>query len=555
MRPLEFLNQFPLAGVMLVVALGYLMGRLSVRGVTLGAPGFTLALALIAGHWGLDYRSLYKSMASPITLGSFGVALFIYSIGYEAGPRFFSSLRSQNGWKYISVGVVVTVTGTLLALGLAPVLNLDAPMCAGALAAALTAAPTYATASSAMATGALTYSPIMAVVFALCYPIGFIGQGLIIQLGPRVLRQNLSRGAAVDLEAVDKSGRTIMLKKRGKADLFTRSYVVTQPEIIGKPLRELRLSEKTGVVLSFVVKGDEVIVPDGNTVLEQSQFVMASGTVEELNKFERMVGEEVYRREHFDKLPPARRVVVLNSAAIGMPLARLNLVREHKCLITKIERAEEIIDPTGNVALQRDDIIEIVGAPDDVRAVTPKIGRFERASFETDIAVFAGGMFAGLLLGGLKIGGWTLGNAAGLLIAGIVIGRFQQFGPFSAHVPRAARALMRDLGLLLYLAETGIRAGPALSKGMGETLAPAMLATVLIMLGAAASGVIVATGIFRLRPVEIWGSLSGGMTSTALPIVKRMADSNEPSISFAAAFAGASLLLPFAGQIVVAVLR
>ena len=169
-------------------------------------------------------------------------------------------------------------------------------------------------------------------------------------------------------------------------------------------------------------------------------------------------------------MPSPRRVVVLASDAAGKTLAELDLARRCDCLVVGIERGDVHIEPSAGARVQRGDVLEVVGRRGDVRDAAARLGRLERPSYETDIGVYAGGIFLGLLIGrlGLDVFGvdFSIGVAGGLLVSGILLGRVRRFGPFHTHVPRAARQLVRDLGILLFVAETGVRAGGSSLAGL-----------------------------------------------------------------------------------------
>ena len=175
-------------------------------------------------------------------------------------------------------------------------------------------------------------------------------------------------------------------------------------------------------------------------------------------------------------MPSPRRVVVLASDAAGKTLAELDLARRCDCLVVGIERGEVHIEPSAGAHVQRGDVLEVVGRRGDVREAAALLGRLERPSYETDIGVYAGGIFLGLLIGrlGLDVFGvdFSFGVAGGLLVSGILLGRVRRFGPFHTHVPRAARQLVRDLGILLFVAETGVRAGGSSLAGLEGRLVP-----------------------------------------------------------------------------------
>ena len=535
------LNSIPLAGLMLVVTLGFLLGRLSWRGMSLGPAGGTMGVAIALGALGLSFQQLYSSTDPRITVGGFGFALFIYSVGFEAGPRFVDSLRGGRGWHFPFIGALVTVLALVLALLCGWLLGLGPSATAGLLAGALTSAPTYAAAVEVAADRTT-----LAVAFAITFPAGLVGMVVMAQFLPRWMGDDLAAGTTTVEEAEGAERHSPKLQ---------RAFAVERKAVIGKPLAELDLVRRTGCIVTRLHRGGRVTVPDRDTVLAFGDHVMARGRFKQLERFEQLVGPEVYDDDLRRRMPSPRAIQLTRASAAGKTLRELELFRQHRSLVTSVQRQDEEIEPVADLVLERGDVVLVAGQRDDVRAVARLLGRFERSSYETDIAIYAGGILLGLLLGRLHLG-WLgfdlrLGSAGGLLITGVLLGRFRRIGPFSAHVPIAARQLVRDLGILLFIAETGVTAGGSPLAGIQglvwQTLACGLLVTVVPVLGALAVGRYLA-----MRPVDAWGSLCGGMTSSsALAAIRATADSSEPTVSYAASYAVASVLATLAGQVVV----
>ncbi len=541
-QAIHYLSSIPLAGLMLVVTLGFLLGRLEWRGMSLGPAGGTMGVAILLGAAGLSFRQLYSTSDPRITVGVFGFALFIYSVGFEAGPRFIDALRGGKGWHFPFIGTVVNV----LALGLAVIcgrlLGLGESATAGLLAGALTSAPTYAAAVEVADDRAT-----LAVAFAITFPAGLVGLVVIAQFLPRLMGDDLAAGTTSHEEAEASERHNPNLQ---------RAFTVENDAVIGTPLAELDLIGRTGCIVTRHHRGGQVTVPDRDTRFNRGDHLMARGHLEQLRRFERLVGPEVYDQDLRRSLPSPRTIQLTRAVAAGKTLRRLELFRQHRCLVTGVQRQGEDIEPSADLVLERGDVVLVSGRRDDVRAVARLLGRFERSSYETDIAIYAGGILLGLLIGRLHLG-WRgfdlrLGYAGGLLLAGLLLGRFRRIGPFSAHVPVAARQLVRDLGILLFIAETGVTAGGSSLAGIRglvwETLACGLLVTAVPALGAVAVG----RYLLAMRPVDAWGSVCGGMTSSsALAAIRAAADSSEPTVSYAASYAVASVLATLAGQVVV----
>jgi len=535
---LDSLNQVPLAGVMLTVALGFLAGRVQWRGIGLGPAGGTLLVALLLGGWGLSFSQLYASDHPRVTLGAFGFCLFIYSVGFEAGPRFFAVLRGGSGWRIALVATVVNVVALALALLLGNLLDLGGPITAGMLSGALTSAPTYAAAAEA----SRDLAP-LAVSFAITYPFGLVGVVLMVQFMPRFMRDDL----AADVDEVEDPATPV------RSAELVRVFDVQNDEVIEKTLADLDLTHRTGCTITRVHRGDRVTLPDAETTLEKNDHVMVQGRLDELQAFERLVGPEVYDQELRERLAAPRAIHVTSKAVTGKPLSELDLIRRFHSIIVRVERNDIALEADADLILERDDIAMVSGPRREVRQVAELLGRFERSSQETDIAVYAGGILLGLLLGNVhwEFGAldFRLGFATGLLFVGVLLGRFRRIGPITTHVPPAARQLVRDLGILLFVAETGVRAGNSSWTGVpllavaGGAAITAITVVVSVLFG---------RFVLKMRPVQVWGSVCGGLTSSAaLTAIRRAADSNEPAIPYATAYAVASVLATLAGQAVV----
>lgn len=541
---IEWLNSVPLAGLTLVVALGFTLGRRSIRGLALGPAGGTLLVALLLGWLGLDLDHMYGD-DPQLTIGDFGFALFIYSVGFEAGPRFFSALLGGPGWRFVVLAILVNSFALLVAVGCGLWFSLGDSVTAGVLSGALTSPPTYAAAEAVCSDPAA-----LSVVFALTYPIGLSGLVLLIEVLPRMLGTDLREVTTKEQE-----------RQKIQGVEMTRAFVVKNEDVIGRTLKELDLSHRSGCWITAVHRGAEIDPPRADTELLAGDHLMVRGRLEELQAFAAIVGPEVYDEELRARMPSPRRIVVLTSDGVGKTLRELGLPQQHRCMVSGVQRGEVFLEPHADLAIERGDVLQIVGRRDQIRDAAEKLGRLEKPTAETDIAVYAGGIFLGLMVAQLSIslGSFVLtpGVAGGLLLMGLLLGRFRRLGPLRTHVPLAARQLVRDLGILMFVAETGVRAGQSSFEPMRGVLGPAMLAGFITMAIPVILTVLCARFAFRKMPAaHVWGSIGGGMTSSAsLVAIRRAADSDEPAIPYAAAYAVASVLVTMAGQLIVLIMR
>jgi putative transport protein len=537
----------PLAALMIVIAAGFTLGRVRLRGLSLGPAGGTLFAGLLLGRAGLAADAAGEGRLSLVA--ALGFALFLYAVGFDAAPHFFASFRERRGWRCLGVAVAVNAVALAAAVLAGRGLGLSGSATAGLLAGALTSAPTFAAAAE------IAPEPTaLALAFALAYPLGLVGVVLAVQVLPGLLGEDLARGAASDGE-MQRLAVPHGVAERGAPEL-SRAYRVESEGALGRSLRNLRLTSATGCVIARMRRGDDVFVPTADTVLERGDRALAVGRVEELRAFERLVGPEEFDAGLAAPPHPPRRIEVRHAAVVGRPLSELGLIDRHRCVVTRIERGRLWLEPDGSVVLAPGDVLEVSGERDALRAVAREVGRFETGFRHTDVAVYAGGIALGLLVGAVRIpvAGFPvgLGFAGGLLVAGLVLGSRPRIGPLRTHVPFEARQLVRDLGILLFVGEAGLRAGGRLAATGLDDAVPIVACGALVTGLSLLLPLAFARRLLRLRPLELWGSLAGGLTSSAaLHAVREAADSNEPAISYAAAYALASVLAAVAGPLAV----
>lgn len=548
---IQHLNALPLASLMLVVAIGCGLGRISWRSIALGSAGGTMGIAVLLGVLGLDFRALYGSANPSLTVGQFGFALFIYSVGFEAGPRFFSSLFGGRGWRFVVVGLVVSVLALGLAFLCGRLFDLGGPITAGVLAGALTSPAAYGVALESVYAHPDLAGP-LGVSFALVYPIGLVGIVLLIQTIPRARGRDLAR------EAEEREGRQPWAETDLHTEFF-RTFEVTREEAMGKTLAGLDLPHRTGCYVAQIHRGELMRVVDATTVLQPGDHVLACGRPEELKALSEIVGPEIDDEDLRHRMPAPRRIIVHASDVVGRTLAEIDLARRKGCLVVSIERGDVRIESRAETHIERGDVLEVIGRHSDVQEAARALGRLERPTHETDIGVYAGGIVLGILIGVLSIDilnvHFSLGMAGGLLLSGILLGRYRRIGPFHTHVPRAARQLVRDLGILLFVAEAGVHAGGSSLAGLDAILWPmlgvGLILSILPVLGALWVG----CRILRMRSIDVWGSVSGGMTSASgLSALVRVTESNDPAVSYAASYAVASVVVTIAGRAILLLL-
>ncbi|MBQ2003164.1 MAG: transporter, partial [Bacteroidaceae bacterium] len=248
----------------LIVALGFMLGRIKVKGVSLDVSA-VIFIALLFGHYGVFI---------PKELGNFGLMLFIFTIGIQAGPGFFDSFRSK-GKTLIIITMLLIGSASLTAVALKYLCGIDTASVVGLMAGALTSTPGLAVAIDS------TASPLASIAYGIAYPFGVIGVILFVKLLPKIMR--------VDLE---KEARTLDVERKSKfPEMETCLFKVTNDAVFDKTLAELRFSNMTGAIISRMKSNGHILIPMGITKLSQNDWVQCVGTKEALSQAELLLGE------------------------------------------------------------------------------------------------------------------------------------------------------------------------------------------------------------------------------------------------------------------------
>jgi putative transport protein len=225
------------------------------------------------------------------------------------------------------------------------------------------------------------------------------------------------------------------------------------------------------------------------------------------------------------------------------------------CFVSRIQRFGVDIPLQGDIPIEAGDVLHVTGPAARLREVGEVVGHMEGATRETDLATFAIGIAAGLLIGGLSVSiagiSVGLGTAGGLLVAGLVIGYLRALHPTFGRVPEAARWIFMELGLTMFMAGVGLRAGAGIIETLAESGLALFVAGVTVTTIPVAIGYVLGRKVLSLNPVYLLGAITGSMTSGAsLSIVTGEARSSLPALGYTGAYAFANVLLTVAGSLI-----
>ena len=506
----------------LIVALGFMLGRIKIKGLSLDVSA-VIFIALLFGHFGVII---------PKELGNFGLVLFIFTIGIQAGPGFFDSFRSK-GKTLILITMLIICSACLTAVGLKYAFDIDTSSVVGLIAGALTSTPGLAVAIDS------TNSPLASIAYGIAYPFGVLGVILFVKLLPKIMR--------VDL---DKEARRLELERRsGFPELTTCIFRVTNQAVFGRTLAQINARAMTGAVISRVKHEDSILMPKANTMLLEGDYVQAVGSEEALNQFAVLVGEREEGELPLDQTQEIESLLLTKKDMINKQLGDLNLQRNFGCTVTRIRRSGIDLSPSPDLALKFGDKLMVVGEREGLRGVARLLGNNAKQLSDTDFFPIAMGIVLGVLFGKINISfsdsvSFSPGLTGGVLMVALLLSAVGKTGPILWSMSGPANQLLRQLGLLLFLAEVGTSAGKNLVATFQESglllFGVGAAITVVPMLVA----VVVGRLVFKISLLDLLGTITGGMTSTpGLAAADSMVDSNIPSVAYATVYPIAMVFL------------
>ena len=508
--------------VFLIVALGFMLGRIKIGGLSLDVSA-VIFIALAFGHWGVFI---------PKELGNFGLVLFIFTIGLQAGPGFFDSFRSK-GKTLILITLLIVASACLTGVGMKYLFGIDTPSLVGLIAGALTSTPGLAVAIDS------TQSPLASIAYGIAYPFGVIGVILFVKLLPKLLH--------VDLE---QEARQLEKERRSSfPELSTCLFRVTNSGVFGRTLSQLNIRVITGAVISRLKRGEDIMIPTAHTSIEKDDCIQAVGSEESLRNLALMLGTREEGELPLEHTQSIESLLLTNKDMINKQLGDLNMQRNFGCTVTRVRRSGVDLSPSPELALKFGDKLMVVGEKEGIQAVARMLGNDAKRLSDTDFFPIAMGIVLGVLFGKLNIsfgGGMSFspGLTGGVLIVALLLSAIGKTGPVLWSMSGPANQLLRQLGLLLFLAEVGTSAGKNLVSTFQESgfllFGVGALITLVPMFVAALVGRLV----FKISLLDLLGTITGGMTSTpGLAAADSMTDSNIPGVAYATVYPIAMVFL------------
>ncbi len=514
-----------------VSAVGVYLGKIKFFGVSLGVT-FVFFAGILAGHLGIEVNRDMLNFAQ-----NFGLIIFVYTLGLQVGPGFFSSLK-KGGVELNMMGLAVIVIGILCTLIFHWTSGISIPTMVGLLSGAVTNTPALGAAQQAliqMRPGETEAVTDMALACAVTYPLGVVG----VILAIIVLR-------AMFAKKMENS------HKEQDSTTFVAEFQVLNPSIYNKSIQEvMRLTEKR-FVISRVWHEGKVCIPTSETLLREKDHLLVISIKSDVEYIKTLFGEQEnkdWNKEDIDwnaidSQLISRRIVVTRDRINGVKLGSLRLRNLYGINITRVNRAGIDLLASKNLRLQIGDRLTIVGETNSVNNVGKILGNeMKRLDNPNLLAIFVG-LTLGVLIGAIPIflpGMDTpikLGVAGGPIIVGILMGAFGPRIHLTTYTTQSANLMMRQFGIVIYLAGLGIDSGAHFFETVfrAEGLMWIGVGFLLTIIPVLIVGII-ASQFFKLDYAHNVGMLCGSMANPmALNYANTTVEGDEPSVSYATVY-------------------
>ena len=527
-----FIDHSPVQAVIIIsiiIAVGLGLGKLSLRGITLGVT-WVFFVGILAGHLGFTIDSEMLSYAE-----SFGLVLFVYELGLKVGPGFFSSFR-KGGVRLNVLGFATIILGTFLAVLFSYLFGVSMADMVGILCGATTNTPALGAAQQALQQIGMSANG-AALSCAVTYPLGVVG----VIIAMITVRKLFVRKSDISVSGHDDENQT-----------FIATFLVHNPAVFGLTIKEAAALVHPKFVISRLWRNGEVTIPTSDTTLKENDRILVITTEGDLPHLTVLFGEHESRDwntgnidwNKIDSSLTSRDIVVTRPEINGKKLGSLRLRNTYGINITRVMRSGVRLLATPGLVLQLGDVLTVVGKKSQIEKVGKVVGNTQTKLNDPNLAAIFIGMVLGLLLGSIPImipGISTpvkLGLAGGPIVVGILIGSFGPRFHLVTYTTRSANLMLRGIGLSLYLACLGLSAGANIMETLtgGDGWIWIGLGFLITLVPVLVMGV-VAMRWGRLDFGSACGMLCGAMANPmALNYANETLPGDNPAVSYATVY-------------------
>ncbi|WP_278603136.1 putative transporter [Alistipes indistinctus] len=529
----------------LVIALGIMLGKIKVAGISLGVT-WILFVGIIFSHFGMRLNEHLIHF-----MKEFGLILFVYSIGLQVGPGFFSSFK-KGGVRLNLLATMVVCAGVLVTCGLYVITGLPVTTMVGILSGAVTNTPGLGAAQQAYSDMTGIDSPDIALGYAVAYPLGVIGIILSMMVLRRVFRIDFAKEEKKALDTMDVQHDSVAQP---------HSLSVVNPALEDKSIRELQgLVNRDFVISRIRRQGGEIEIADDDTLLHVGDQILVVTTPRDAAAITAFIGRDVQVEwEQLDKRLISRRILITKPELNGKSLAQLKLHAGFGVSITRVNRAGVDLIAQPSLQLQMGDRVTVVGTEVSIANVEKVLGNsMKRLNAPNLIPIFIG-IVLGVMLGSLPFTfpgipqPVKLGLAGGPLIVSILISRFGPKFKLVTYTTMSANLMLREVGIALFLACVGLGAGEEfvetiIDGGGYAWIGYGAIITILPLLIVGAIGRL----WFKVDYFTLIGVMAGATTDPpALAYSNDLAGNDIPSVGYATVYPLTMFLRVLSAQLLI----
>jgi putative transport protein len=387
------------------------------------------------------------------------------------------------------------------------------------------------------------------------YVVGLIGLLVVLRYLPGLARFDPREEA---LKVARERG-LVGERRRNVRTPILRAYEIRdglQDSLAGKTLRETDTFHRTGLIVERIKRESQLLEPEPELLLQAGDKVALVGFPSSHSRADIDRVKEVYDPDLLEFRMDTVHVVVGNPELVGVALNELEVEKQYGCLIDGITRAQVELPLNRSLKLNRGDVLSVSGERSRLERFAATIGCIEHESDISDLMTFSfffvGGLFLaqlGMIIGELRI---TLGNAGGLLLAGILMGFFRARNPMFGYIPQGAINMLKDLGLNIFMVSVGLSAGADIIQALQESGPAILLGGFCVMLLPLIVGYLYGALVLKMNPILLLGALTGAMTSTpALKVLNDMSGNAVPALGYAGTYTFANVFLTIGGALII----
>ena len=535
--------------LLIAISVGFFVGKIRIGSISLGVAA-VMFVGLFLGHYGfrMDESIL-------VFVRDFGLILFVYGIGIQVGPSFFSSFK-KDGLLFNLLAVGTVLLGGLITYFIHVITKIDIENAVGLMSGSVTNTPGLGAAKSTLQEiqnkfpSKVFSDPTIA--YAITYPLGVIGIITTIVLSKIVLKINFAKELFICNDSTDKSEVIIHEKCR-----------VTNSAIFGKSIYEIfKEFDIHNIIISRLKNSGSQVVysPSLDTKIHEKDVIMVVGAPKNVEQFIKRIGKvstDLFIESEHDVI--TKNIFVTKKSSTHKTLAELDLYNKFNLKVTRVFRSGMELLAQPNLRLNYGDKLKIVGNKEAISEVEKIIGNSEKRLLEPDFLSLFGGLIIGIIIGSIPIFipslpvPLKLGFAAGPLLTALVISRYGGIGVIHSYINNGAVHFMKDLGICLFFAAVGIHAGASFYEnfikfngwlwiyyGCYITLIPLVI---LVLIG---------RFVFKLNFFQLVGIMSGAYTDpAALAFSTKYLDSDIPIQAYATVYPMVTIFRIFIAQLLI----